>query len=91
MGLRFRKSVKIGKGMKMNFSKSGVGASFGIPGFSYSVGKKGSYINAGIPGTEYRTAKRLEGLHLRAEVPRLQGHRLHLVRIQQHQKNSTSK
>lgn len=59
MGLRFHKSVKIGKGMKINFSKSGVGASFGIPGFSYSVGKKGSYINAGIPGTGISYRKKL--------------------------------
>lgn len=57
MGSRFFKSVKISKGMKLNFSKRGVSASFGIPGFSFTTGRKGSYINTGIPGTglSYRT------------------------------------
>ena len=57
MGIRYRKSIKIAKGVKLNFSKSGVSTTFGIPGFSYTVGKKGTYLNAGIPGTglSYRT------------------------------------
>ena len=32
MGLRFRKSIRICKGMKLNFEKTGVGVSFGTRG-----------------------------------------------------------
>ena len=61
MGLRFHKSVRIGKGVKLNFSKSGIGASLGIPGFSYSVGKAGSYANVGIPGTGISYRRKIGG------------------------------
>lgn len=49
--MRLRKSVKICKGMKVNFSKSGASFTTGVRGFSYTTGKKGSYMNVGIPGT----------------------------------------
>lgn len=49
--MRFRKSISICKGLKVNFSKSGASFTTGIRGFSYSSGKKGSYLNVGIPGT----------------------------------------
>lgn len=49
--MRFRKSIAICKGLKVNFSKSGASFTTGIRGFSYSSGKKGSYLNVGIPGT----------------------------------------
>lgn len=43
MGFRFRKSVKIAPGVRMNLSKRGVGMSFGIPGtgISYSTSSGG--------------------------------------------------
>lgn len=49
--MRFRKSVKICPGVRVNFSKSGVSTSFGGRGGSVTVGKKGTYVNYGIPGT----------------------------------------
>ena len=49
--MRFRKSVKICPGVKVNFSKSGVSTTFGGKGASVSVGKNGTYLNTGIPGT----------------------------------------
>ena len=52
MGLRFRKSIKICKGMRVNLSGSGIGLSVGTRGFSYSVNSKGrSTTTIGIPGT----------------------------------------
>ena len=51
MGLRFRKSVKICKGVKINFSKSGASLSLGGRGHSINMGKRGTRITAGIPGT----------------------------------------
>ena len=38
MGLRFRKSKNIGLGLRVNLSKTGVGYSWGIPG--YRITKK---------------------------------------------------
>lgn len=51
MGTRFRKSVKISKGTKINFSKSGVSFSLGGPGHSYNISGRGTRTTVGIPGT----------------------------------------
>lgn len=52
MGLRFRKSIKLGKGARINFSKSGVGASIGTKGLRYTLkAGGGSRTTASIPGT----------------------------------------
>lgn len=51
MAVRFRKSVKLGPGVKVNFSKKGVSTSIGPRGFTTSIGKSGVYRNVGIPGT----------------------------------------
>lgn len=49
--MRFRKSVKLCKGVRLNFSGSGVSMSLGVKGASVSIGKRGAYLNYGIPGT----------------------------------------
>lgn len=49
--MRFRRRVKIMKGLNLNFSKSGLSLSAGGRGASVTIGKKGSYLNTGIPGT----------------------------------------
>lgn len=52
MGLRFRKSINLGGGFRVNLSKSGVGYSWGTKG--YRVTKKatgGTRTTASIPGT----------------------------------------
>ena len=59
--MRYRKSVKITKGIRANFSKSGVSFTFGKPGASVNVGKKGTYVNYGIPGTGLYDRKRITG------------------------------
>lgn len=51
MGAKFRKSVSLGKGARINFSKSGASLSLGRPGASVGVGKRGAYANLGISGT----------------------------------------
>lgn len=51
MGLRFRKSVNFG-GFRVNFSKTGVGYSFGVKGARYTktaTGRKRTTLS--IPGT----------------------------------------
>ena len=52
MGLRFRKSVKLAPGIKLNFGKKGVGMSFGGKGARFSVNSSGrSTATLGVPGT----------------------------------------
>jgi tetratricopeptide (TPR) repeat protein len=52
MGIRYRKSISIGGGVRLNLSKSGVGASFGVPGLRYSVSGNGrARRTMSIPGT----------------------------------------
>ena len=51
MAFRFRRSVKILPGVRLNFSKSGISTTFGGRGFSVTKGKNGTYQNVGIPGT----------------------------------------
>ena len=52
MGLNFRKSIKICKGVSLNLSKSGVGLSVGTKGARASINTSGrSSVRVGIPGT----------------------------------------
>ncbi|HVX90935.1 MAG TPA: DUF4236 domain-containing protein [Candidatus Paceibacterota bacterium] len=50
MGLRFRKSIKLGL-VKVNLSKSGIGLSTGVRGARIGVNSRGTYSSVGIPGT----------------------------------------
>lgn len=52
MGFRFRKSVKIAPGFKVNLSKSGVSASFGGRGNTVNISKRGVRSTYTIPGTD---------------------------------------
>jgi hypothetical protein len=52
MGLRIRKSISLGKGVRLNVGKSGVGVSFGTRGLRYSINSSGRRTTTvGIPGT----------------------------------------
>ncbi|SCW58511.1 Protein of unknown function [Ruminococcaceae bacterium YRB3002] len=52
MGLNFRKSISLGKGLKLNISKGGPSISFGKSGLRQSVNLKGqTRTTVGIPGT----------------------------------------
>lgn len=57
--MRFRKRVKIVKGLYINFSNSGVSMSAGVRGLSFTTGKNGTYVNYGIPGTGIYDRKRI--------------------------------
>lgn len=51
MGWNYRKSVNLGGGFRLNFSKSGAGISGGVKGFRISSNSRGSRLYASIPGT----------------------------------------
>ena len=52
MGVRFRRSVSLGKGVRFNVNKRSVGMSFGVRGARYSANTSGRRTtSAGIPGS----------------------------------------
>lgn len=52
MGLRFRKSIKLCKGVRMNIGKTGVSISAGVPGFRKTIHSSGRVTTSvGVPGT----------------------------------------
>ncbi len=52
MGVRFRLSSKIAPGVKLNFGKTGMSVSAGVPGFHKTIHTSGKVTtSAGIPGT----------------------------------------
>jgi hypothetical protein len=59
MAIRFRRSVKILPGVRMNFSGSGVGLSVGVPGARVTVGPTGVYRHLSVPGTGIYSRQRV--------------------------------
>jgi len=56
MGLTFRKSIRVGRFLRLNLSGSGVGASAGTRGARIGVNAKGrGYVDAGGGGLRYRS------------------------------------
>lgn len=52
MGLRFRKSISLGKGVKLNINKNSIGLSAGTKGARVSINSKGRKTTTiDIPGT----------------------------------------
>jgi Protein of unknown function (DUF4236) len=51
MGFRFRRSVKILPGVRLNFGKRGVSTSVGVRGAHVTFGKSGTRTTVGVPGT----------------------------------------
>ena len=51
MGLRFRKSISLLPGVKLNLSKSGPSVSVGGNGLTYNIGSKGEKATVGLPGS----------------------------------------
>lgn len=64
MGLRFRKTISLLPGVRLNVSKSGIGVSAGIPGLRGSINTSGRVTGtASIPGTgvSYVKTKKIFG------------------------------
>lgn len=57
--MRFRRKAKLFPGVYLNFSKTGISTTIGIPGASVNLGNKGAYLNTGIPGTGLYDRKRI--------------------------------
>jgi hypothetical protein len=59
MGFRFRKTIKLFPGVRLNFSKSGVSTSIGGPGATINISKRGTRGAVGIPGTGFSYSENL--------------------------------
>jgi hypothetical protein len=59
MAFRFRKSIRIAPGVRINVSASGLSTTLGPRGLSVTSGRRGTFLNAGIPGTGVSTRGRL--------------------------------
>jgi Protein of unknown function (DUF4236) len=51
MGFRFRRSIKILPGIRLNFGKRGVSTSIGVRGAHVTFGKTGTRTTVGLPGS----------------------------------------
>lgn len=51
MGFRFRKSLRLFPGVRLNLSKSGISTSLGGPGATINIGPKGTRHTVGLPGS----------------------------------------
>lgn len=59
--MRFRRKAKLFPGVYLNFSKSGISTTLGVPGASINLGKQGTYLNTGIPGTGLYDRQKIGG------------------------------
>lgn len=57
MGFRFRRSMRLLPGIRINLSKTGASLTAGVRGAHVNIGKTGVHETIGIPGTglSYRT------------------------------------
>ncbi len=51
MPLRFNKRISLGKFLRLNISKSGVGVTVGVPGAHLTAGPRGTNVTVGLPGS----------------------------------------
>ncbi len=49
--LRFRRTIKIAPGVRLNIGKTGVSTSVGVRGANVTFGRRGTTSTVGIPGT----------------------------------------
>lgn len=62
MAIRFRKSIKIAPGVRLNIGKKGISsATIGRRGISMNVGKSGAFLNTSIPGTGLSARSQVAG------------------------------
>lgn len=61
MGLRFRKSLRIAPGVRLNFTGRGVSTTLGPRGATVNLSSSGARGNVGIPGTGLSYSQRLSG------------------------------
>lgn len=71
MGFRFRKSVRLLPGIRLNFSTRGISTSLGGRGATVNIGRKGARATLGLPGTGLSYTTGLFGRSRRASHAQL--------------------
>lgn len=92
LGFGFRKSFKIAPGVRLNISKSGIGASVGVKGLRYGINSRGQRrTTASIPGTGISYTTSSSGKNYRSasyqRQRELQKQHLEQEKLQQLEKN----
>ena len=67
MGWQFRRSFRLGPGVRLNLGKKSASVSFGVKGAHYTTGTRGRRVTVGLPGT---------GLYFTQKVQRRPGRTL---------------
>ena len=60
MGFRYRSSIRLARGIRINFSKSGASLSVGRPGATVNFSKRGTRATVGLPGTGLSWSTRIK-------------------------------
>lgn len=61
MGFRFRRTIKVFPGVRLNISRSGVSTTVGVRGATVTMGMRGTAVNLGIPGSGLSYRQRIDG------------------------------
>jgi len=69
MSLRFRRSVRLFPGVRLNFSRSGISTTVGVRGASMTLGPRGTYANVGLPGSGLSYRTKVSPSRMRATPP----------------------
>ena len=76
MGLRFRKSIKLGGGARLNLSKSGIGYSWGVKGARFTKkANSGNRTTLSVPGTGISWVKDSKGKQSKKKTKSTNGNR----------------
>ena len=68
MGLRFRRSVTLIPGVRLNIGKRGGSIRVGGRGFGYTAGTSGTTVTAGVPGTGLFYSKKISAPQAQAKA-----------------------
>jgi hypothetical protein len=70
MAWRFRKSVKVFPGVRINIGKKGISTTIGVRGASVNISNRGTFLNTGVPGTGLSNRSRIDTPDRPASIPR---------------------
>ena len=62
MGFRFRKSISILPGLRINLGRRSASVSVGVRGLRYTAGTRGERVTASLPGTELSWTQKVDVL-----------------------------
>ncbi|MGI9115099.1 MAG: hypothetical protein DLM52_08265 [Chthoniobacterales bacterium] len=69
MGFRFRRSISVLPGVRVNIGKTGASVSAGVPGARVTFGRTGTRATVGVPGTGVRYTQTLRPNTPKKSIP----------------------